>query len=86
MYPSNFERQPMAFLPAPSCCLRSILRQIIWLIRIFTDGEINVAVKSGRLCRTDDRYIDTEGHARMDDLLREFLTETSESLENTLAA
>ena len=49
----------------------------IGLHRIFTDGEINVAVKSERLCLAGDRYIDFWKAAQMDDLLPEFLTETS---------
>src|SRR5207247_5561420 len=53
---------------------------IVHHIRISTDGEINVAVKSGELvCRRP--ISDFWKACSMDDLLREFLTETSESLD-----
>src|SRR5258708_36521429 len=53
----------------------------IGLYRIRTDSEINAVVKLERLGLTDDRYIDFWKAAQMDDLLREFPTETSGSLD-----
>src|ERR1700710_1264072 len=50
-------------------------------LRICTDSEINVVVKPGQVCLRGDRYMNFGRHALMDDLLREFLTETNESLD-----
>ena len=73
-------RVPAAASNAP---VRRLVTTLFTCIRISTDSEINVAVKPERLSADRSTGISDfwEGELMMDDLLREFLTETNESLD-----